>query len=134
MRLLSFAPFALLAACAMPMTPRETPPADRIAAECRLLALAAAQMGVQMAAQMDTQGTPAHDGLQEGCPGVTARDTRPLSRQTASLRAATAASLPATVAAGTRAETVFRRMITRGVPPAIAATLVTHQEFTTATR
>jgi len=126
MRLLSFAPFALLAACAMPMTPRETPPADRIAAECRLLALAAAQM--------DTQGTPAHDGLQEGCPGVTARDTRPLSRQTASLRAATAASLPATVAAGTRAETVFRRMITRGVPPAIAATLVTHQEFTTATR
>ncbi len=126
MRLFRLAPFALLAACAMPLTPRETAPVDRMGAECRLLAVAATRMAAQ--------GIPAHDGLREGCPGVTARDTRPLRQQTASLRAATAASPPVIIPADTRADTVFRRMITRGVPPAIAAALVSHPEFMTATQ
>lgn len=123
MTVLRLAPMILLAACALPTMQSETPPVDRIAAECALLSRATAAMGAA-----------AHDGLLEGCPGVAARDTRPLSQQTASLRAANAAPLPASITPGTRADTVFRRMITRGVPPALATTLATSEEFTAATQ
>ena len=64
----------LLAACA-PVA-RPPAPVDRIAAECALLAQAAALM------------TAPHPGLREGCPGEGARDTRPLPAQMASLREA----------------------------------------------
>lgn len=105
----------LLAACA-PVA-RPPAPVDRIAAECALLAQAAALM------------TAPHPGLREGCPGMEARDTRPLPAQMASLREANAAALPAGIAPGSRAETVFRRLITRGVPAGIAAGLTARPEF-----
>lgn len=123
MTVLRLAPLLLLAACAQPTMQRGTPPVDRLAAECALLTRAA-----------ETMGSTAPDGLLEGCPGITAHDTRPLAQQTASLRAANAAPLPASVQAGTRADTVFRRMMTRGVPPTLATTLTTSQEFTAATQ
>ena len=111
-----------LGACALALPPLRAPTTeDRIAAECRLLASAATRMA--------TQGLNVHEGLREGCSGVTAVDTRPLPAQTASLRAATAAGLPAGVQAGSRAEVVFRRMITRGVPPAISASLTNEPDF-----
>ncbi len=117
---------ALLAGCAAPVPPRAPAPQDRIAAECALLGVAAQAM--------TASGTPAHDGLAEGCPGVTARDTRPLPRQMESLRAATAAGLPAGIAPGSRAEAVFRRLLTRGVPPELAVRLTADPAFAAATR
>ncbi|WP_417601855.1 hypothetical protein, partial [Pararhodobacter oceanensis] len=84
--------------------------------------------------QMGAAGQPAHDGLAEGCPGVTATDSRPLSQQSAATRAAVAAALPAGVEAGSRAEVVFRRMITRGVPLSVATDLTTSDAFATASR
>lgn len=122
---------SLLAACAPGLDPAAVPAArapaartsaDRIAAECALLAEAARQM------------TAPHPGLREGCPGTQARDTRPLPDQMASLRAANAAALPPGLAPASRAETVFRRLITRGVPPAIAAQLAGTPEFAVASR
>jgi len=112
----------VLAACA-PRAPTQpaAPPVDRLAAECRLL--------VEAAARMVAGGSAAHDGLTEGCPGSDARDTRPLAVQMDSLRAATAAPLPHGMQAGTRAETVFRRMITRGVPPTLATVLTETVDF-----
>ena len=124
MTFLRLTPFLFAAACAMHAP--QPAPADRIAAECALLAAAAARMA--------TTGTPAHTGLSEGCPGITARDTRPLAQQTASLRTANAAALPPRVAPGGRAEDVFRRMITRGVPASIAADLATSDAFARAIR
>ncbi|MCL4674582.1 MAG: hypothetical protein KJZ59_00765 [Pararhodobacter sp.] len=115
-------PLVLVSACSLAQPERQATPADRLAAECRLLEAAAARMEAP------------HAGLREGCPGETARDTRPLPAQTASLRAANAAPLPPGIDAGTRAETVFRRMITRGVPVALAATLVQSDDFAAATR
>lgn len=97
--------------------PAQATRADRIAAECALLANAAQAMSAP------------HAGLLEGCPGVEARDTRPLRVQTASLRAAAQAELPANVEAGSHGEVVFRRMITRGVPVPVAADLATSREF-----
>lgn len=70
-----------------------------------------------------------HVGLTDGCPGTEARDTRPLAAQMASLRAANAAPLPAGIAPASRAETVFRRLITRGVPPEVATSLAATPEF-----
>ncbi|MCB1388726.1 MAG: hypothetical protein H6898_17230 [Rhodobacter sp.] len=118
----------LLAACtSRPVGSASVPSSlDRIAAECALLARAAEDMAAT--------GAPADPGLREGCPGETARDARPLSRQTASLRAATGAALPPSVAAGTRAEAVFRRMLTRGVPVSVALRLVDDPAFAAAVR
>jgi hypothetical protein len=122
MTALRLLPIALLSACSLALPERQPMPADRLAAECRLLETAAERMQ-----------TP-HDGLREGCPGVTDRDMRPLAAQTASLRAANAAPLPPGVAAGTRAETVFRRMITRGVPVDLATALAQGDSFAAAAR
>jgi hypothetical protein len=122
--------FPLIALCACtlsgPVQPAAPTPQERVAAECAVLTLAAQRMA--------EAGNPAHDGLREGCPGVTAQDTRPLVRQTASLRAATAAVLPDGIAPGSRADQVFRRMITRGVPVAIATALTQDPAFGAATR
>ena len=126
MKILHLPLLALLAACSLAPPSRAPAPQDRIAAECALLA--------QAATQMAAAGQPAHDGLREGCPGVTARDTRPLAQQTASTRTAVAAPLPATVAAGSRAEIVFRRMITRGVPVPVASALTASDAFARASR
>ena len=111
-----------LAACANPAIRPDAGPADRIAAECALLAEARERM----------PALPA--GSAEGCPGIAARDTRPLSAQVAALRAANAAVLPPGIEAGTRADTVFRRLITRGVSVALAAELATTPDFARATR
>ncbi|PTW98924.1 hypothetical protein [Pararhodobacter aggregans] len=117
-----------LAACsAGAPAPRAAPTgAARIAAECALLT----QAGTMMAAA----GNAAHDGLLEGCPGSTARDTRPLARQTASLRDGGQAALPPGVARGSRGEAVFRRMITRGVPVSLAIRLTADPLFAEAAR
>lgn len=117
-----------LAACsAGAPAPRAAPTgAARIAAECALLT----QAGTMMAAA----GNPAHDGLLEGCPGSTARDTRPLARQTASLRDGGQATLPPGVTQGSRGEAVFRRMITRGVPVSLATQLTADPLFAEAAR
>lgn len=97
--------------------PAQATRADRIAAECALLTRAAQAMSAP------------HAGLLEGCPGVEARDTRPLRVQTASLRAAAQAELPASVEAGSHGEVVFRRMITRGVPVLVATNVAASREF-----
>lgn len=83
---------------------------------------------------MSAQGTPAHDGLREGCPGETRRDTRPLPQQTASLREAHGAALPPGAPATARADAVFRRMITRGVPVVLARELTLDPAFAAASR
>lgn len=125
MRVFRLAPL-LLAAC-VTAAPRSAPaPSERVAAECALLARAGAAMAAV--------GTSAHAGLREGCPGETAVDSRPLARQTASLRAAGAAALPPGVPAGGRAEAVFRRMITRGVPVPVAVRLTADPLFAAAVR
>ena len=113
----------ILTACAQGVPP---PPPDRLDAECRLLASAAATMA--------QAGIAVHDGLREGCPGSSVGDQRPLAEQMASLREATAAALPPGVAARTRADTVFRRMITRGVPAPLAARLTATADFRLAAR
>lgn len=127
MRYLALLPLAL-AACVSTAPPVAAPPSGpaRIAAECALLARAASMMAAA--------GSPAHDGLSEGCPGVTARDTRPLARQTSSLREAGQAALPPGVTPGTRAEAVFRRAITRGVPVSLAIRLTEDPLFAEAAR
>ncbi|WP_417587710.1 hypothetical protein [Pararhodobacter oceanensis] len=126
MKILHLPLLMLLAACATGQPLRAPAPQDRIAAECALLA--------QAAAQMEAAGQPAHDGLTEGCPGTTATDSRPLSQQSAATRAAVAAALPAGVEAGSRAELLFRRMITRGVPLSVASALTSSEAFAAASR
>lgn len=129
MRLFLLLPLAL-GACVSSAPPQTAEPAvspeSRLVAECALLARAAEMMAAA--------GTPAQGALTEGCPGDTSRDTRPLARQTASLREAGAAPLPPGVIAGTRAEAVFRRMITRGVPPSLALHLTSDPLYAEAVR
>lgn len=88
---------------------------DRIAAECAVLE-AAYQTALE-------QGNAAPPDIVVGCPGrETLRDTMPLRAQSEALRRANAAVLPAGIAAiGPRAEVIYRRMITRGVPESVAA-------------
>lgn len=125
-------PLLLLAACTFGRTPEPPPPPpeptaeERVAAECRLYDIAAQEMTTLEIA------VPA--GLREGCPGETVRDTRPLAEQTAALRIASGAGLPPGVPAGDRAEVVFRRMITRGVPVEIAYLLAQEPAFREAAR
>ena len=127
MRRFFLLPLALAActAAAPPATPVPSPQ-DRVAAECALIDRAM----IMLAAN----GTPAHAGMDEGCPGVTARDTRALPEQMDSLRAANEAALPAAMRAGSRAETVYRRLITRGVPVSLALHLTSDPLFAAAAR
>lgn len=124
MNLFRLMPLLAVMACGAPLPP--LPSQDRLTAECSLLAQAGAAMTVA--------GLAVHRGLQEGCPGVSERDARPLPQQSASLRSANTAALPQGVAAGSRAETVFRRMITRGVPVTVAVRLVATEAFASASR
>lgn len=112
----------VLVACTLSAPGPVPGPEARLEAECALIAEA-------------RRRAPAlHAGVAEGCPGIGARDTRPLAEQTASLRAAHAAALPAGVVPGSRGEAVFRRLITRGVSPAQAAGLSADPLFAAAAR
>jgi hypothetical protein len=119
-----------LAACAQAAPPPAAAPAlpDRIAAECRLL----------VAAQVETaaRGLTAWPDVLAGCPGhPEARAAMTLPQMSAATRAASAAALPpAARALGPRADLVFRRMITRGVPPAVAEAMTARPEFAAAVR
>ena len=119
----------LLAACAavVPSQPARAP-ADRVATECRLLERAA------MEAVQSGMAAPAD--ILSGCPGHEAlRATMTMVEMSASTGAANAAVAPATVQAmGARADMVYRRMITRGVPEAIAREMVQTPEFAAAVR
>ena len=104
-------------AAAMPVPPSAPAPSGRearVAAECRMLA--------QAHAETLRRGLAAPPDILVGCPGHEAlRDAMPLAAQTAALRAANAAVLPPEVAAsGVRGARIYRRMITRGVPEAVA--------------
>ena len=112
-----------LAACvaSSPGPAPEPSPAERLVAECALLTRAVDMMAAA--------GTPAAPGLREGCPDERRIDSRPLAQQTASLREANAVALPPGLIPGTRAETVFRRMITRGVPVSLAIHLTSDPIF-----
>ncbi|HHX88763.1 MAG TPA: hypothetical protein GX700_03150 [Paracoccus sp.] len=120
---------ALLSACAapgqVPVTPAEARQ-DRIARECRVLEMAHGEMA--------TRGeNPAPDIL-VGCPGHEAlRDEMTMAQMSAATRRANAAVPPAQVGAlGGRADMVYRRMITRGVSPAVAARMAGTPEFAAA--
>lgn len=127
MRLILIFPL-LLAACvsAGPRPEAEPTQAQRLDAECALLTRA-----VEM---MAAAGTPAAPGLREGCPDERGIDSRPLTRQTASLREANATPLPPGLMPDSRAEVVFRRMITRGVPVSLAIHLTSDPIFAAAVR
>ncbi len=122
----------LLAACAAPMAvPVAAPqpsPAERIAAECRLLERA------QQATA--ARGLRAWPDVLVGCPGhAEAENAMTLAQASEATRRANAAQLPEAVRAqGARAETVYRRMITRGVPVAVAESLAATPEFAEAAR
>ena len=127
--------FLALAGCAMPpggavapgAGPVARPPAEgRVAAECRLLERAQAETSARLLRVWPDVlvGCPGHEGL---------RDAMTLAQMSAATRAANAAQLPPGVARG-RAEMVYRRMITRGVPEAVARDMVASEEFAAAIR
>lgn len=118
----------LLAACAAPVAAPPPPPGNRIAAECRLLEAAQAETAARaLRAWPDVLvGCPGHEG---------ARDAMSLAQMTAATRAANAARLPdGARTLGPRADLVFRRMITRGVPVTVAEAMVARPEFAAASR
>ncbi len=116
-----------LAGCAAPAVQAPVPDrAARIAAECRVLEAAQAAMVAQgMGALPDVvAGCPGHPQARDTMPlaAQTAALTMPLAAQTAALRVANAAALPPAVqAAGPQGARAYRRMISRGVPEAVAA-------------
>jgi hypothetical protein len=120
----------LLAACATPVAmPVPVPaPADRIAAECRMLE----------AAQTETaaRGLRAWPDILVGCPGHEGTaNAMTLAQASAATRAANAARPPEAVRAmGARADMVYRRMITRGVPVTVAEAMAATPEFAAAVR
>lgn len=99
-----------------------------IAAECRMLEEAHALTLAQ-------QGRAPGDIL-TGCPGHPgARDEMPLKAQTAALRRGSAAQIPPVVQAlGVQGPRVYRRMITRGVPEAVAQQMAGRESFAAAVR
>ena len=121
----------LLAACAAPMAvPVAAPPSatERMAAECRLLERAQEATAAR--------GLRAWPDVLIGCPGhAEAENAMTLAQASEATRRANAAQLPEAVRAqGARAETVYRRMITRGVPVAVAESLAATPEFAEAAR
>lgn len=101
---------------------------DRIAAECRLLEVAQAETRAR--------GLTTWPDVLAGCPGhPAARPAMSLAQMSAATRAANAAALPpAAGALGPRADLVFRRMITRGVPVPVAEGMTARPEFAAAVR
>jgi len=123
MRALAVLP--LLMACVAPAPPGAPLP-DRIAAECRLLEAAQAETRAR--------GLQTWPDVLAGCPGhPQARPAMDLPQMSAATRAANAARLPPGTA-GPRADLVFRRMITRGVPVVVAEAMTTRPEFAAAIR
>jgi hypothetical protein len=126
----------VLAACATPQAMPGPAPiaipaaatADRVAAECRLLERAQAET--------EARGLRAWPDVLVGCPGHEGLgNAMTLSQASGATRAANAARPPAAVRAmGARAETLFRRMITRGVPVAVAEAVAGTPEFAAAAR
>lgn len=121
----------LLAGCGAPAVapaPAGGGGGGRIATECRLLEAAQAETRAR--------GLTAWPDVLVGCPGHA--DLRPamtLPQMTATTRTANAATLPPAVRAmGARAGLVYRRMITRGVPEAVAQAMVSAPEFAAAAR
>lgn len=117
----------VLAGCAASGAP-DAPAPDRltrIAAECTLLARAHAQTAAQ--------GARAWPDILEGCPThPDARSEMTMAQMSNATRAANALSTPPGLSP--RADQVLRRMVTRGVPPEVALTLVQSPEFAAAIR
>lgn len=99
-----------------------------IAAECRMLEEA-------HALTLAAEGRAPADIL-TGCPGhENARDEMPLKAQSAALRRAGVAAIPPVVQAlGVQGPRVYRRMITRGVPEAVAQQMAPRASFAAASR
>ena len=122
----------MLAACATPVAlpgPAPAPaPADRITAECRLLERAQAETAAR--------GLTVWPDVLVGCPGhAGTQNAMTLAQASQATRRANAARPPAEVQAlGARADMVFRRMITRGVPVEVAEALAATPDFATAVR
>ncbi len=120
----------LLCACAAPaVVPPPTPDrADRIAAECRLLERAQSET--------EARGLRVWPDVLVGCPSHAGLgNAMTLAQASEATRAANAARPPETVRTmGARADMVYRRMITRGVPVAVAETMAGMPEFAAAAR
>lgn len=82
------------------------------------------------------RGMAAPPDILLGCPGHEAlRATMSMAQMSAATRTANAAEVPALVQAmGARADMVYRRMITRGVPEAVARDMAQTPEFAAAVR
>ncbi|MCC5972195.1 MAG: hypothetical protein JJU15_19840 [Pararhodobacter sp.] len=123
----------VLSACALPgpmvtATPGPANLQDRITLECRMLERASTEIsaGGQVPPSDILVGCPGHEDL---------RDTMSMAEMSAATRRANAARAPDGVRAlGPRADQVFRRMITRGVPVAVAEAMTGTPEFTAAVR
>lgn len=111
-------PLVLMACAGQPVVTPSVPKASglegRRLAECQVLELAYAET--------KARGLLAPQDILVGCPGREGfRDEMPLKAQSAALRAANQSQLPAEVArSGVQAGIAYRRMITRGVPEAVA--------------
>ena len=118
-----------LSACALPEqapSPVSDALPDRIARECHLLERASATMAAR--------GENPQPDILVGCPGHEGlRDAMSMAEMSAATRRANAARPPAAVQ-GARADMVYRRMITRGVSPAVATEMATTPEFAAAAR
>lgn len=99
----------------------------RIAAECQMLEAAQAETRAR--------GLTAWPDVLAGCPGHPATGTMSLRQMSDATRAANAATLPAAARPlGPRADLIFRRMITRGVPVPVAQAMTATPNFANATR
>lgn len=124
----------LLAACSVPAVAPRPPPAAtpdlpaRVNAECRLLEAAQAETRAR--------GLTAWPDVLAGCPDhPEARPAMSLRQMSDATRTANRAVLPPGARAlGPRADLVFRRMITRGVPEPVAAAMTARPEFAAAVR
>ena len=131
MRALLLIPLLVACGAAPPATapaPAPVPLSDRIAAECRLLEAAQAETRAR--------GLRAWPDVLAGCPDhPEARSAMTLPQMSDATRAANAATLPAAARAlGPRADLVYRRMITRGVPVPVAEAMILRPEFAAAAR
>ncbi len=123
--LLALAPLAC-APAAVPERPAPADAAQRVATECVMLERAQAET--------EARGLRAWPDVLVGCPGheglVSAMSMAQASETT---RRANAAALPEGLrGAGPRADQVYRRMITRGVPVAVAEAMAATPEFAAA--
>lgn len=122
----------VLGACALSGPVATVSPAttlqDRIVRECRLLERASVEISAR--------GQVSPSDILVGCPGHEAvRESMSMAEMSAATRRANTASAPQGLRVmGPRADEVFRRMITRGVPVDIAEALTDSPEFAAALR